>query len=317
MHFFKKFVLLALPSILCLSIDAYSQKKSAGKIFIDSSAKVAVFAPGVVSTSFAEWSPAFTPDSKTIYFVQGTIYWTIVYSTKLNGKWTTPRVAPFSGKWKDSDPFISPDGKKIFFISNRPLENSREDKAQKSYHIWYAEHLSGNHWGTPHHIDAPVNVEGVSNFSPSVGDSGTLYFSSVNRDGHKGEACYYSAWNSNHYEIPKILSLNGNQDTSDLFVSPDESYLIFVSDNNLFISYRKNKEWTTAEKVGPMVNTGDAISSPLISPDGKMLYFTSNRAKGFLTSDRRKVRDYKTLLKEMKSVFNGSSNILYIPVSIK
>jgi Tol biopolymer transport system component len=317
MHFLKRFVILTLLFILCLSIDAYSQKKTARKLVIDSNANAVVFVPGVVSTPYAEWSPTFTPDVKTVYFVKGSIYWTIVYSTKVSGKWTTPRIASFSGRWKDSDPFISPDGKKIFFISNRPLENSSEDKAQKNYHIWYAAHLSGNQWGTPHHIDAPVNVNGISNFSPSVSNSGTLYFSSINSDGHKGEACYYSTWNDNHYEIPKMLSLNGNNDTSDLYVSPDESDMIFVSENDFYIVYRKNDEWTMAEKLGPQVNTGDPISSPLISPDGKTFYFTSNRVKGFLPDDRPQVMNYETLLKEMKSIFNGASNILYIPVSIK
>jgi Tol biopolymer transport system component len=51
------------------------------------------------------------------------------------------------------------------------------------------------------------------------------------------------------------------------------------------------------------MNTDDPISSPLISPDGKTLYFTSNRVKGFFPDDRPQVMNYETLLKEMKKYF--------------
>ena len=280
---------LYLP-VMLFPFLSFSQGKVKNRLTIDLNAKPMVFAPGVVATSFDEWGITFTPDGNTAYFVRRAVTWTILYTEKVNGKWTTPKAASFSGKWKDSDPFISPDGRRIFFVSNRPLENAPQDEIQKNYHIWYADHLSGNKWGTPHYIYAPVNIEGINNFSPSVSNSGTLYFSSVNRDGHKGEACYYSVWKDNHFEKPRLLSLNGNTDTGDIYAAPDESFLIFSSENGFFMTYRINNEWTAAQKLGPPIDTGDPMSSPYVSPDGKTLYYTSG---------------------------HGHSNILYIPVTIK
>ena len=55
---------------------------------IDSGAMPQVFAPGIISTPFSEWSTSFTPDEKTVFSSQGAVYWTIVSSTLEAGKWT-------------------------------------------------------------------------------------------------------------------------------------------------------------------------------------------------------------------------------------
>lgn len=70
----------------------------------------AVFAPGVISTGGYESHPAFTPDGRTLYFVKSTpsfSFWTICVSRLVNGRWTAPEVAPFSGQFADADPFRS------------------------------------------------------------------------------------------------------------------------------------------------------------------------------------------------------------------
>ena len=83
---------------------------------IDTNSRAMVFAPGVVSTQFEEAAATFTPDGDTVYFYQGTIYMTICFSKMVDGKWTKPKVAPFSGQWSDWDPFLSPDGKRLFLF---------------------------------------------------------------------------------------------------------------------------------------------------------------------------------------------------------
>jgi hypothetical protein len=91
----------------------------------------AVFAPGVISTGDYETHPAFTPDGKTDYFLKNTptfSFWTILKSHFAYGKWNTPEVAPFSGQYSDADPFITADGSKLFFISNRPLKAGEKAK---------------------------------------------------------------------------------------------------------------------------------------------------------------------------------------------
>lgn len=107
-----------------------------------------LFAPGVVSTEFMETSAAFTPDGKTVYFTRADFQFsdnTIMESHFKGGKWTKPEVASFSGVWRDSEPHVSPDGTKLFFVSNRPATGDKPLLANFSgrsfpgANIWYVE----------------------------------------------------------------------------------------------------------------------------------------------------------------------------------
>ncbi|WP_321538323.1 hypothetical protein [Flavobacterium piscinae] len=45
-------------------------------------------------------------------------------------------MVSFTGKYKDLEPFLSTDGLKLYFASNRPLTESGEPK---DFDIWYVE----------------------------------------------------------------------------------------------------------------------------------------------------------------------------------
>src|SRR4051794_31809929 len=82
-----------------------------------------LFAEGIINTDVDAYGPAFTPDGKTIYFVRRiktTELEHIFVSRFVNGKWSEPQVAEFSGKYFDKEPFISPNGSQLFFASLRP-----------------------------------------------------------------------------------------------------------------------------------------------------------------------------------------------------
>jgi hypothetical protein len=59
-----------------------------------------IFAPGVISGPGNDGSPTFSPDGNTLFFTRSTSHWTIILeSHQVQGKWSTPIVAPFSGEW--------------------------------------------------------------------------------------------------------------------------------------------------------------------------------------------------------------------------
>ena len=239
--------------------------------------KPVLFAPGVVSTAADEFAPSFTPDGKTVYFSGDGQK--IYFSRLAGGKWSKPEVASFSGKWKDMDSFISPDGKRLFFASYRPPEGAAEDQPFQNAHIWYVDLVSDGRWSAPHHIDGPVNPEGVNNYAPSVSASGTLFFFSPGRDSRYKRKSYYAKWLGNHYDEPKPLLLN-DAEVKDVYTAPDERYLLFTSGKDIYISYRQGEEWGSGQKLGASVNHGLANASPYVSPDGKWLFYSIEGTPG-------------------------------------
>src|SRR5919199_5045674 len=123
-----------------------------------------LFAPGTIDTPDYELNAAFTPDGKAVYFTRiepnwpasSADYWVIAVSHLVNGRWTEPEVAPFSGQYNDADPVVSPDGKRLFFTSNRPLAPGTAPK--RDYDIWMVERTAGG-WGTPTHLGPNVNSD--------------------------------------------------------------------------------------------------------------------------------------------------------------
>src|SRR5690242_10097074 len=82
----------------------------------DSLNQPVLFAEGIVTTPDDEFGGTFMPDGKTIYFSKSVLRFyidVICYSEFKNGKWQTPKVAPFSGRYRDFDPVISADGTKM------------------------------------------------------------------------------------------------------------------------------------------------------------------------------------------------------------
>jgi Tol biopolymer transport system component len=311
----KKTILLSLPIAVCSIFQVSGQ--NAQPSIIDTNARAMVLAPGVISTPAIEAVASFKPDGNTVFFAQGTLYMTVCFSKRVNGEWIKPKVASFSGRWGDWDPFLSPDGKRLFFVSSRPLEGVSPDKLKKRTHLWYVDQVAEDQWSAPHFLDAPFNLDSADNYGPTVSSAGTLFFCSEGRDGHPGMNGYSAKWLGDHYDTPKLLTINGEKEVMDPFIAPDESYIIFASGNDLYISFHQGNAWSASQNLGPQVNNGDSNYDPTVSPDGKMLYYTSARIKGFYKRDQQgPAIDYDGLLKEMQNIFNRNSNILMIPINL-
>jgi Tol biopolymer transport system component len=81
-------------------------------------------------------------------------------------------------------------------------------------------------------------------------------------------------------------AINSEKNDWDAYVAPDESYIIFSSQEradtiggqDLYISYRKEDgTWTPAKNMGPRVNSESGEICPSMSLDGKTFFFTSRR----------------------------------------
>src|SRR6266581_698944 len=109
--------------LVCISQKSLSQFS----IQFNSADTPRIFAPGIISDGFANRDMAISPDGNDLFY---TLQWyfglysVILHAQKINGQWTRPDTAWFSGRFNDLEPAFSPDGNKLFFTSNRPLKEA-------------------------------------------------------------------------------------------------------------------------------------------------------------------------------------------------
>lgn len=279
-----------------------------------------VFGEGIISTGDFESHPAFTPDGRTLYFLKDSPtfdFWTICISRSTDGKWSTPAVAPFSGQYSDADPFITSDGLKLFFISNRPLKGG--DSAKEDMDMWVMSR-EGEGWGAPVNLGAPVNSKG-SEWYPTVAADGTLYFGS-DREGGLGQTdLYKSRLVDGNYQEPENLgpTINTPAEEFEPFIAPDQSFLIFMSArkgghgrSDLYVSYQRDGKWTAAVNLGEKINSPGSEYSPKISPDGRYFFWTSTRST--IATSQEKRLSFEELTKKLRGAGNGLGDIYQIDI---
>ena len=284
-----------------------------------------IFAEGVISTNDYERGGTFTRDGHTFYFVKRGpegYFLAICVSHYANGGWTKPEIAPFSGQYPDYDPLITPDGSKMFFTSRRPFDG-RQDAD-----IWVMDKASDG-WSEPRNLGAPINTPGVEGYATITRD-GTLYFHS-SREGGKGDLdIYRSRLVDGKYTKAENLGDVVNTKYTEAFpqIASDESFLIFVGIDkpdeiigdgakyprgDLYIAFNRNGTWTTPKHIDPPINTPAAEVCPFLSPDGKYLFFTSER--GFRTWFPKTRVTINEIEQGLNSVENGLGNIYQVDLS--
>lgn len=281
-----------------------------------------LFAPGVISTYLDELYLVFFPDAKELIVSvnYGTRRWALVGMKEVDGEWTNPEVLPFSGQYSDVDAFISSDGNRIWFASNRPEVG--ETEAKDNFDLWYVDRTEDG-WGEPVNPGAPINSD-TSEFFPCLVADGSLYFQS-RREGGPGMAdIFYSKYENGEYLEPVALPapINNEGFQGDTLISPDESYAIVSTTpegktgwSDLFICFKdENGDWGELINMGSSVNSDHSENTPSISPDGKYLIFKSGRSinKPLLNTPIT----YSEIQKLLTEPQQGSTDIYWISTEI-
>jgi len=269
-----------------------------------------VFAPGVISTGDFESHPAFTPDGRTLYFLKDApnfSFWTMVVSRFERGAWQSPTLVPWSGRYRDADPFITADGQRFFFISDRPVDG----KPREDLDVWMMQR-EGEAWGSPQHLDAPVNSSGNEWF-PTLASDGTLYFGSDREGGLGRTDIYRCRFVDGKYLPAENLgeAVNSKFDEFEPMIAPDQSYLIFMASGrpegkgsgDLYVSLFRDGKWQPARNLGEPINSRALEISPKASPDGRWFFFTSSR--GVFTG---KPFDKQMTSDELMRILHGPGN---------
>jgi Tol biopolymer transport system component len=292
-----------------------------------------IFAPGVVSGPANDGSPAFSPDGYTIFFTRSTANWgVIVESHHVDGHWTQPTLAPFSGEWPDSSPAMSPDGSYLVFESNRPKipltsrPNEGEPIPGRVSNLWRVDRV-GTGWTKPARLPDTVNLAGQSIWKPSIAADGTIYFVSIDKKG--GKRLYSSQYKDGAYQQAQPLSFSdGTTLDVDRKIAPDGSFLVFCSagrladdsKDHIFIVRREAEGWGAVVPIrydGDDKNGYSTDDDPHLGPDHRTLYFSSDRVipAHFPRSPEQAQLEFKRL--DSLGWFSGYANVWSIPISAR
>lgn len=248
-----------------------------------------IFAPGIISK----------PDSRDLmhgFFDQGKLFilyrypvdfkgdWTkqpLILMKQVNGKWTAPYESTLTGKpWFYNLESVS-EGTHFIFAWTQNIDGSGPPR---ELYLWSSTRTQKG-WAEPTRFKAPINT-GFDTW-PSLSRDKTLYFFSKRPGGMGGFDIYQSVPENGEYREVQNLGdiINTSSIEEDPFIAPDKSYLLFDSNRpgghgglDLYISWRKEDgTWHKPINLGEKVNSKHAENRPYMSPDGKYLFFTSNR----------------------------------------
>ena len=284
--------------------------------------------PGVISTGLQETSAALTPDGRTLYFMRSDFAEaddTIMVSRRAGGRWSAPQVATFSGQWHDSEPTLSPDGKRLYFVSNRPLQpgGTPVTAAMNGRHfpgtnLWFVERSSGG-WGTPMHVDGALN-DGAMIYNPSVAANGDIYFSAHRADSGKAYQIYVAR--DHGHAVPERLSLGDlAHNRMDPAVDPAGRFLLYAGNEgdalgsaDIYIVFRlPDGGWGKPEHLDGDLNSRVLENAPSLGPAFGDLYVASARRDDVSFPKPRD--DATTLQQRLQSPLNGSRNLWHFDIS--
>ncbi len=234
------------------------------------------WAPSPIASDQYESSPTFTPDGRELYFMRSNpqfAQWRILRSRCDNGAWSTPQAPRFAAKPPalDADPFVSADGKRLYFVSTRQNRDGGDE-----LDIWRVVRRDDGDWGEPQRLPEPVNSAG-SELMPRETADGRLFFGSDRPGGHGQGDIYIAtpladgAWRVDNAGPP--VSTGAYEYEAD--VSRDGTRLVVVANrgtrSHLYRYRYDGAGWIEQGQVPAC----DAVFQvgPLQSPDGRRLLF--------------------------------------------
>ena len=281
-----------------------------------------LFAEGIVSKAYQELNAVFSPDGREFYYTVAdpgrNFYAIMVYSQDENENWEGPEIASFSGKYSDADPYITSDNKKLYFISQRPIDQTSTES--KDFDIWMVNRTDSG-WSDAIRLDTIINTP-KNEFYVSATDDGSIFYSSQYDGGFGYGDIYEASIKDGKYEVKNLgEAINSPTGEGDPYVSPDGKIIVFMSwgreddlgRGDLYISFKKDDVWQKAQNLGPKINSSSFEYCPMISPDGKYFFWTSYRSTSLVNPEGY---TYESYIEKLNNPDNGLGNVYWIKTDV-
>lgn len=254
-----------------------------------------------INSELDEYFPAVTADGQTFLYTRNNrtqsapMQEDFLVSHKKDGVWQKSELIGngINTVGNEGAPSLSADGQLLFFVACDESADRHYPGNRKGYgscDIFYTEKV-GDNWGKAYNAGPAINSSQYETQPSFSADGKTLYFVS-GRPGGYGETDIYvstlkadGSWGTPKNLGPKI-NTKGKEET--VFIHPDGKTLYFGSNGHvgmggldLYVSRMdENGEWGEPVNLGYPINTYGDENSILVSPDGGLAYFASNRAGG-------------------------------------
>ena len=201
-------------------------------------------------------SPRLTDGGATLYFTfRGEDGQADIYRARLvRERWQSAEpVAELNSAADDIGPVLTPDGRELYFYSNRPGGLGGFDL--------YVARREGARWGTPRNLGPTVNSP-AHEYDPTLSPDGrSLYFSS-NRTPEMGRQATEKAQPDSGKDWAATLRSHPGLTQFDLYVARRQEI---------------EQDWDAPEPLAELNLPTSNEGAPFVSPDGKFLYFASDR----------------------------------------
>jgi outer membrane protein OmpA-like peptidoglycan-associated protein len=203
-------------------------------------------------------------------------------------------VKPINSLTNEGAPSLSANGRFLIFTSCAdPVDGYGQGrKGYGSCDLFYTYNV-GDNWTKPKNLGTQINTRNWETQPSFSADGKTLYFirglgrgNSRQQDIWTSELTDQGVW-SDPVRLSNTINTSGVEES--VFIHPDNKTLYFSSNGHpgmggldLFMSQKDEKgNWSVPKNLGYPINTFNDENSLLVSADGNLAYFASDREGGF------------------------------------
>lgn len=262
-----------------------------------------------INTPFPEYYPTLTVDGQQLLFTrrlpsiqdghrdEQEDFYVSAFDVNAN-VWTLakPMPANINTSWNEGAPTISGDGKTIIFVActDPSGQNYGDNRTGKgSCDLFMTQKINGR-WTTPINLPGLVNTANWETQPSLSADGQTLYFIRAvrSKEGRANSDIYVAnlrengTW-SEAQRLSNTINTSSNEES--VQIHPDGSTLYFASrghiglgGSDLFMSKKDAKgNWSKPVNLGYPINTRFDENSLLVSAQGDIAFFASDRQGGY------------------------------------
>ncbi len=239
-------------------------------------------------------------------------------------------------KYADITPFVTADGKTLYYVSKFNPNNTGGEKDADE--IYVSEIQADGSWGKAQNVGKPLNnIGGNAVISVTPDNNSALLLGTYKADGSSaGGGISIAQRTENGWDVPittkiindqnkaKFVTYNLSADGKTLLMSKQRDETMGGMD--IYVSFlQEDNQWSEPKNLGKQINTWRYEGSPFIAPDGITLYFASNGHVGYGDTDifvARRLDDTWQNWSEPENLgaeinTNGEESFFVIPASGK